>query len=170
MLAAAQVQQLLDSHQQLRPFSCFQSAVEMVLKLYSVIPANAFPEQNIVANDGRGYEPFAGKRKHYGATEIEFIEEKFEPFTAAAVDRGRALLNEGIYPIYSFRWPTGGFHGFVGFRNEAGELEFITKDKVGSALAKRYARADLMPHQAKTEILIVRIVPPAPLATAAPTP
>jgi len=29
-----------------------------------------------IAQAGRGYEPFAGKRKHYGAPEIEFIEEK----------------------------------------------------------------------------------------------
>lgn len=96
MLTAAQVHQLLDGHQQLRPLSCFQSAVEFVLKLYGVIPPNAYPEQNIVANDGRGYEPFAGKRKHYGATEIEFIEEKYEPIRAAGIDRWRALLNEDI--------------------------------------------------------------------------
>lgn len=163
MLAAAQVQQLLDRHQQLRPLSCFQSAVEMVLKLYGIIAVDAYPEQCIVANDGRGFEPFAGKRKRYGAIEVDFIEEKFEPISQAAFDRGRALMDEGIYPIYSFQWPNGGFHGFVGFRNEAGELEFITKTQLGPGAAQRFTEAYLRPHQTKTEILIVRrvVLPPA---------
>ncbi len=34
MLTAARVKQLLDGHDQQRQYSCFQSAVEMVLKLY----------------------------------------------------------------------------------------------------------------------------------------
>ena len=79
----------------------------MVLKLHGVVAEGEYPEQDIVANDQRGYEPFAGKEKQYGETHVSFEEIKFEPL-GGAVDKGRELLKEGVYPIF---WLFADFNG-----------------------------------------------------------
>lgn len=157
MLSPVEAQNILNGHQQLRSHSCFQSAVEMVLKLYGALREGEYPEQNIPANDRRGFEPFAGKTKRYGAWEVIFEERKFEPFTPTALDQGRALLEEGVYPIYSFIWPDGsGYHGFVGFTNEVGDLCFFTKKRVGGCPVERVNLLEIILSQTKTELLVVR--------------
>lgn len=159
MLPVAEINLILNKHEQKRPLSCFQSAVEMVLKLHGVVAEGEYPEQDIVANDQRGYEPFAGKEKQYGETHVSFEEIKFEPL-GGAVDKGRELLKEGVYPIFSFMWPDGsGFHGFVGFQNEGGDLSFFTKKSIGVCLATRLNLPEIIFAQVKTEILVVRILP-----------
>ena len=157
MKTPGEIKNILDQHEQKRPFSCFQSAVEMVLKLNEVIAQDEYPEQSVDANDGRGYEPFSGKTKHYGRVAVCFEEIKFDPF-GSAIDKGRELLEDGLYPIYSFEWPSGGFHGFVAFTNETGGISFFTKTKLGILPADRYELNNVLP-QKKTEILVVRVLP-----------
>jgi hypothetical protein len=160
MLTPAAIQATLGRHDQLRPFSCFQSAVEMVLKLRGIVGEGAYPEQNTCEYDRRGYEPYASSSRHYGCWHVTFEEERFDPITPVAIRRGKELLEEGIYPIYSFEWPHGTpcrFHGFVGFRNESGDISFVTKDLVGPCPALRMERDAIVPFQKKTEILIARV-------------
>ena len=130
----------------------------MVLKLQGILEIHEYPEQNITSNDERGFAPFAGKTKRYGKWEASFEERKFEPITDNALEHGRALLKERIYPIYSFRWPDGsGYHGFVGFMNEMNDISFVTKNKLGPSAAKRFNLMEIIIPQKKTEILIVRL-------------
>ena len=158
VLVPAKIFSLLSGHEQKREYSCFQSAVEMVLKSHGILKIHEYPEQNISENDRRGFEPFAGKTKCYGNWEASFEERKFEPITDKAIEDGRALLKEGIYPIYSFMWPDGsGYHGFVGFLNEMNDISFVTKNKLGTSVAKRFNLMEIILPQKKTEILIVRL-------------
>jgi len=152
----SEIQNVLDKHEQQRPLSCFQSAVEMVLKLNSILSEGDYPEQSITANDGCGYEPFAGKKKRYGRFEVSFEEIKFDPL-GDAIKKGRELLEEDIYPIYSFMLPDrSGYHGFVGFKNEMDDISFFTKAQLGPCAAHRFNLLEIIIPQTKTEILLVR--------------
>ena len=136
MLNPDAVHSIVDKHEQLRPFSCFQSAVEMVLKLHGVLAEGEYPEQSILANDRCGYVPYAGKMKKYGDYHVVFEERKFPQISHAAIDEGRRLLSEGIYPIFSFRWPEGreeDYHGFVGFLNEGGDISLSRRRMLAPA-------------------------------------
>ena len=158
MLTPVQIRSVINGHTQMREHSCFQSAVEMVLKLYNVISLDSYPEQAIVENDGKGFQPFQ-TTKQYGSTLVSFEETKYEPISQAALDKCVELLNGGIFPVLSLSWPDGrGFHGFIAFLSDKDSLSFITKEQIGKAHTRIYEQADIWPFQAKTEILGVRIV------------
>ena len=152
-----EIKAIIDNHTQMREHSCFQSAVEMALKLYGIIDAESYPEQAIVENDGKGFEPFKGT-KTYGATTVSFTETKYEPISDNATQEAKALFAKNIYPVFSFRWPVGSFHGFVGYTSPNGDLAFITKNSLGKGYTDIWPQSKIWPHQAKTEILTVRIV------------
>ena len=162
MKTPAEIKKIRDNHTQMRENTCFQSAVEMVLKLYGAIREEEYPEQSFVELDGGGIAPFAERAQRiYDGFEATFAEEKF-PEARFAADleeakrRGIALLAEGIYPIYSLVWPSDGYHAFVGIPHSQDKMQFITKSKMGKSYTKISNVLELWPHQVKTEILIVQ--------------
>ncbi len=161
MKTPAEIKKVIDNHTQMRGNTCFQSAVEMVLKLYGVIREEEYYEQSLVELDGRGIAPFADRgRRIYGGIEVTFVEEKFPEARFAANheeawNRGVALLGDGVYPIYSLIWPAG-HHAFVGIPHRSEKMQFITKSALGKSHTKISSRFELWPNQVKTEILIVR--------------
>ena len=165
MKSPAEIYKIISNHTQMRVDTCFQSAVEMVLKLNGIVGEEEYHEQSDVDLDGQGIAPFSQRATaSYHGKAVTFIEEKFpeERFAAnnnEAWERGVALLAEGIYPIYSLAWPTGGHHGFVGVPHPSEGMHFVTKKLLGKAHTKFACRLELWPHQAKTEILIIRPAP-----------
>ncbi len=126
----------------------------MVLKLYGVIDLDSYPEQAIVENDGRGFEPFKGK-KIYGKTTVSFSESKHEPISQKALGECSDLLANGVFPILSFVW-NGNYHSAVAFKNSDEEIAFITKERLGKNYTSVWLLRDIWPQQTKTEILSVR--------------
>ena len=146
----------------MRGNTCFQSAVEMVLKLYGIVGEEEYHEQSNLDLDGLGIAPFSqrGAGAYHGKdvtfTEEKFPEDRFAANRDEAWNRGVALLAEGVYPIYSLVWPTGGHHGFVGVPHQSEQMHFVTKSALGKAHTKFASRLELWRHQVKTEILIIR--------------
>jgi len=151
-----EIKTVIDQHTQMRGGTCFQSGVEMALKLYGVIEADSYPEQSIVENDGKGFDPFKGT-KTYGEVIVSFLESKHEPISQKALDECSKLLADGVFPVLSFAWH-GGFHSAIAFTDSNGEIAFITKEQIGKRYTSIWLQRDIWPHQTKTEILAVRIV------------
>ncbi len=150
----AEIKAVIDNHTQMRHLSCIQSGVEMVLKLYEVIDADSYPEQAIVENDGRGFEPFKGA-KSYGGKIVSFTETPYNPISEKAFADCERLLSEGVFPVLSFGWQ-GGFHSAVAFKDSTNETAFITKTALGKRHTTIWAKHEIWPKQTKTEILAVR--------------
>jgi len=152
-----------DHHEQQRQYSCVQSAVELVLKLYGVIGEGGYPEQSIEMLDRKGFEPYTRLgQKYYHGVPIAFWEEKFDPGLQVDWDnmawaRGIALLRDGIYPIYSFLIASGDYHAFVGIPDDQLPLQFVTKTKLGPSEADIQSRWGIWQGQTKMEILGVKI-------------
>ena len=154
MKTTDQIKAIIDNHTQMRSTTCFQLAVEMVLKLYEIIDADSYPEQAIVENDARGFEPFK-ENKAYGETTVSFTETKYDPISVKAVDDCVQLLKEGVFPILSFAW-NNDFHSAIAFTDPDGKIAFITKEAIGKRYTNIWSLADIWPQQRKTETLAVR--------------
>lgn len=161
-----QIRQVVDNHAQMRQNSCFQSAVEMVLKLYDILPIDAYPEQAFANLDGvAGFAHYVQLgQKTYNGTTVTFAEEKFDAnqppnWKTAAWQRGVALLAQDVYPIFSLARPGGGFHGHIAIPDAADHMQFITRETLGlGADAEIQGRQGRWQIQTKAEILIVRPV------------
>jgi len=170
MKTFAEITVIADNHAQMREYSCVQSAIEMVLKLYGYLGQDEYPEQAHEELDGKGFIPWhmvIGARIYHGK-KFTFVEEKFDNnlqpgnWKQAAWGRGMQLLDEQIYPIYSFEKPhkPGQFHCWLGIRCEDQYgMQFTTKPLLG--LTEKEIQSQIGPvwaAQTKTEILIIRPV------------
>ena len=151
-----EIRAVIDGHTQMRHNTCFQSAVEMVLKLYGILGIEEYPEQALHELDGQGFAPYSatGLTKIYNGTTVSFEEVKYEPLSPAARARGIQLLNQDIYPIYALMI-AGNHHEFIGIPDAVSHIQFITKAYPGKANTIIQS-AGLLDAQVKTEILLIR--------------
>jgi hypothetical protein len=105
----SEAKHIIDQCEQKHPMSCAPSAIEMVLKLHSLVPLEFTELQDMYQNQNVGFEPFAGGTLH-GVAFQEHSDR--EPFLNLLCDVTRET-HQGRAVIISTKEPCGGFHIWI---------------------------------------------------------
>ncbi len=121
---------ILDTHQQLRNYSCFQMAPELALKFAGIIDLYDSPFQEISCWDGKGFEPYASPH-NVGKYCITFASQTFQSPYCGLSQKLENELKKGFFPVVSLQPAPGVWHGYVVLEKISGN-DFVVVTKKGS--------------------------------------